>query len=112
MQQNLRDSATSQVRPSPVGGAGTTGRALRKMKRVLEAKRSQHRKMEQWSHLRFVRRLISRAYLDELASEISRLEAVTAKREQEMGGPQDVGGVPPEAVSGLASITLRQGKPV
>ena len=110
MQQNLRDSLTSQVRPSPVGGAGTTGRALKKMEWVLEAKRSQHRKMEQWSHVRFVRRLISRAYLDELACEISLLEAVAAKRAQEMHGRQDAGGVAPEAAPGLASITLRHGR--
>ena len=84
-------------------------RELGKMKLVLEAKRSQHRKMEQWSQSWFLSRLISRVYLDELGSDIAWLEAVVANNAHELDHLQHASHLKPEAQPRHPSTPLRKG---
>lgn len=79
------------------------------MKLVLDAKRSQHRKMDQWSHLRFLGKLISRVYLDELASDIASLEAAVAIAEHELDHLQHASALKPQPPPRRSSIFLRKG---
>jgi hypothetical protein len=82
---------------------------LKKMKLVLDAKRSQHRKMDQWLHTRFVGKLISRVYLDELASDVAWLEASVNRAAQELDLTQHVNPVTPEAPPHQPSHSLGKG---
>jgi len=55
-----------------------------KIELILDAKRSQLKKMQQLSRLRFINKLISPAYLDELADEIVWQEALLEKAVSEL----------------------------
>ncbi len=81
---------------------------LEKMKLVLEAKRSQHRKMEHWSRVWYLRRLISRVYLEELASDIAWLEAVVANASPELDPLQEASPLKPEGTRLQSSMALRK----
>jgi len=64
-------------------------RKLNKTRLILDAKRSQLKKMQQLSRLRFINKLISRAYLDEVASDIAWYEAIFEKTTRELRGPNE-----------------------
>jgi hypothetical protein len=55
-----------------------------KIELILDAKRSQLKKMQQLSRLRFINKFISHAYLDELAADIAWHEALFEKATSEL----------------------------
>jgi len=59
-------------------------RELNKVKLILNAKRSQLKKMQQLSKLKFINKLISHAYLDEVAADIVWHEALLEKTASEL----------------------------
>jgi hypothetical protein len=59
-------------------------RELKKIELILDAKRSQLKKMQQLSKLKFINKLISHAYLDEVAADIVWHEALLEKTASEL----------------------------
>jgi hypothetical protein len=93
------------------GVRDTTQRAseLKKMKFVLAAKQSQRRMMDQWSRMRFVGKVISLGYLDELASDIAWLEARVTTAQQLIARSQPVSSVQSESTPRRLSSSLGKG---
>ncbi len=66
-------------------------RERNKIELILDAKRSQLKKMQQLSRLKFINKLISPAYLDELAAEIVWQEALLEKAVSELQPSNAIG---------------------
>jgi hypothetical protein len=70
-------------------------RALKRMELILDAKRSQFRKMQQLSKRRFIGKLISEDYLDELSADIAWSESVAELLANELKQPKTADPVSP-----------------